>query len=319
MSERSVQLVGGSTYIVSLPKDWAQRHKIGARSKVLVVETPSGSLVISPVLKKPRKIEIDVKDDPELAFKLLTAAYLNGYDHIVITSEEKLSEQTRLAVRKCVRRLMGLEVVRENSTSIEVELAAEPKVVSIENGLKRMSSLVITTLQLGLSPKPSLSVDTLNEMDEDADRLNLMYSRRLRQALVEPAELAKLGLDTAHAFDTLTVFKLLERCVDHSVAAVKIWLNSNHTKTEVERLSQTISSTSEILKHAVDSFISKDAELATNVSKRRVELRNIVFSMLDSQSVYTSETLLMYHLGRIADYAADIAELVLDEGYGFIK
>ncbi len=48
MEVRKVQLTGKSSYVISLPKDWAKRHHVSRGSEVYVEEMPDGSLRIFP-------------------------------------------------------------------------------------------------------------------------------------------------------------------------------------------------------------------------------------------------------------------------------
>ena len=44
---RKLQLTGGSTYIVSLPKRWVMEHQLSAKDEVRIEWRPSGSLRVS--------------------------------------------------------------------------------------------------------------------------------------------------------------------------------------------------------------------------------------------------------------------------------
>jgi phosphate uptake regulator len=314
MNERSVQLVGGSTYTLSLPKGWINRHAISPKSKLVVVETKSGNLIVVPPTVRRKTLEIKIGEDADKAVKLVTAAYLNGYDRLVILGDTEIDELVRSSVRKILRRLMGFEVTKEGPTVIEVEIQVEPKMVSPETGLERMKNLVLSTLELGFTTTKPVEEEVLEQIDEDSDRLNLFYSRILRQALSEPLELTKLNMDTTVVFDSLMVFRMLERCVDHAASAAKIRLLDRESPRRTEDTKKMATAVGRALEQSVKSFLSKDAELAASVAKKRWELRTGILDLPETQKA----SLLHYHLGRIVDYSSDIAELVLDEGYGFM-
>lgn len=315
MNERSVQLVGGSTYTLSLPKGWINRHAISPKSKLMVIETRSGNLIVVPPTIRRKTLEIRIGEDADRAVKLVTAAYLNGYDRLVILGDMEIDEVVRSSVRKILRRLTGFEVTKESPGAIEVEIQVEPKMVSPETGLERMKNLVLSTLELGFTTSKPIEAELFEQIDEDADRLNLFYSRILRQALSEPLELTKLNMDTTVVFDSLMVFRTLERCVDHAASAAKIRLLNQESPKRIEDTAKMATAVGRILEQSVRSFLSKDAELAASVAKQRWELRSKILDLPESQK---KPSLLHYHLGRIVDYSSDIAELVLDEGYGFM-
>ena len=52
METRKVQLSGGTTYTVSLPKSWAQEHGIDAGSTLSLYPNRDGSLLIEPEIDR---------------------------------------------------------------------------------------------------------------------------------------------------------------------------------------------------------------------------------------------------------------------------
>jgi len=320
MSERSIQLVGKSTYIVSLPKEWAREHGLGPKSKVILTQMSNGTLAITPGISKIKRATLTVNEDPDLAVKLLIAAYLDGYDAVTFISEKvEIAEAVRSALRRAMGRLVGFEMLHQTPTLLEIELAAEPKMLATESGLTRMSLLVESAVNLGLGSSSDAVSEDLDEVDEDSDKLNFMYIRRLRQSLTNPSASAPISLDPLSVFDILMTFRTLERCVDHSVALSKGWLENKNvldgdTKEKIRKL---VYATVDMLKSAVDAFIKKDVVKCTEISKRRSLMRSGEFA--EVRRMQGVDPLLTYHISRIVDYSADIAETVLNEGYGFIR
>src|SRR5688500_5655154 len=114
MELRKVQLTGGSSITVTLPKSWIEKSKIRAGDVVGCVEQPDGSLNVTPHIKGERPnqqytIEIQ-NDEGSYLFRKIIAAYLTGYDTIRLTSKGPIGTNARLQVRLAVRRIMGLEI-----------------------------------------------------------------------------------------------------------------------------------------------------------------------------------------------------------------
>ena len=88
---RRLQLTGGSTYIVSLPKRWVKEHGLVAKDQIRVEWRPSGNLRIIPETSAiSRRREVDLALDeipPKLAIDHLIAAYLSGAGIIRIRSK----------------------------------------------------------------------------------------------------------------------------------------------------------------------------------------------------------------------------------------
>jgi|GEM_PF-1321623 phosphate uptake regulator len=317
---RSVQLVGTSTFTVSLPKTWAERSKITPKSKLLVIETPDGSLIVSPPKLEKKVVRLSVEDDADMAAKMLVAAYLDGFDEVALSPTGYFSEDVRLAIRRAVRRLVGFEVVEEAPALIKVELAAEPKALVLETGLSRMSLLVKSALELSFGSATTISATTLSEIDEDADRLNFMFARRLRQGLSNPSTAASSDFNMISAHDSLMVFRFLERCVDHAVSAATVWGESKmaHNSRIPDGIAKIAYQVAGLLAESVSVYANKSTGGLLEVFRKRADLRQSILQLTTAEK-RAKNLLVFYHIGRIVDYAGDIAELVLDEGYGLIK
>jgi len=92
---RKIQLTGGSTYIVSLPKKWITEHGLEARDQVRIEWRPSGTLRViadaSTVVRK-REVNIDCKEIPDnMIHDHLVAAYLSGANRIIINSNKEFT------------------------------------------------------------------------------------------------------------------------------------------------------------------------------------------------------------------------------------
>ncbi|MEM0244856.1 MAG: AbrB/MazE/SpoVT family DNA-binding domain-containing protein, partial [Zestosphaera sp.] len=87
---RRVQVVGGSTYIVSLPKEWAKSLNLQHGTELVLEVMPDSTLKVylSDEARPEALLEEELKFDKssvELFFIKLIASYVVGYDKIIIT------------------------------------------------------------------------------------------------------------------------------------------------------------------------------------------------------------------------------------------
>ncbi|MCW8172120.1 AbrB/MazE/SpoVT family DNA-binding domain-containing protein [Natrialba swarupiae] len=86
METRKVQLSGGTTYTVSLPKQWADEHNIDSGS-VLYLYPDDRSLLLETVddgsESETARIDISQQDEQPIR-QSIRAAYLAGYDEITL-------------------------------------------------------------------------------------------------------------------------------------------------------------------------------------------------------------------------------------------
>ena len=108
---RKIQITGGSTYIVSLPRTWIDHLGLKRGSVVSMIQNSDMSLNIKPrdfvSPERPKKIVITINHlaKPESVVRYLVTSYLKGYNIIQIRSEEKRIEpETRFAIKDFVRK-----------------------------------------------------------------------------------------------------------------------------------------------------------------------------------------------------------------------
>ncbi len=129
MDVRKLQKTGGSTFLVSLPKEWIVKNNLSQGDPVAIFETSEGSLIIDPKYTEREEskrfiIEIPKIKAVKLGFDLgreITAAYLFGYDMISIISEKNISPNERDSIKKTIQKLIGIEIVEETAKSISLQ------------------------------------------------------------------------------------------------------------------------------------------------------------------------------------------------------
>ena len=80
--QRKLQVTGGSTFILSLPKEWAIRNELKRGSSMVVREEDDGSLSIAPskFVKKEKQdeafIKASVNENPDAVMRTAISAYV---------------------------------------------------------------------------------------------------------------------------------------------------------------------------------------------------------------------------------------------------
>jgi len=119
MVQRTVQLSGGSTFTVSLPKEWAAEHGIEPGEQLTLRPDTNGALVVDPNPTTVDGCRVDVATrDPPSVDRTVRALYRQGYDEFTLVDEDGLSDDCRHAATAATRRLRGLEMVEESPTEL---------------------------------------------------------------------------------------------------------------------------------------------------------------------------------------------------------
>ncbi|MEJ2259441.1 MAG: hypothetical protein P8X78_02855, partial [Nitrosopumilaceae archaeon] len=215
----------GSSILVSLPKEWVDANKLDKSSQV-ELETgqdtlsisankesrPTKELVISYPLPKEENIVADI-----------TGAYLLGYDIIQINSKSIIPGEDREKIRNSMRRLVGMEIIEEDASKINMQFLLDTTTLNPEKILKRMSSIALgmyDDVSNGLISDDKSNLQTLAKRDVEVNRQYFLLVRLIRSTLVDKRLANIFNLEnigkSAGVFDP---DKLLALNADHIKAA----------------------------------------------------------------------------------------------------
>ncbi len=320
---RSVQMTGGSTFIVSLPKDWADRSGLSKGSRVVITEKDDGTICIQPMEPKPQNQRIKtipLEGDPSLLARKIIASYIMGFDTIVLRSD-RIDSQHRTRAFELAEDLMGLEVVREDSNSIEIKQMLDPTQLTIASALSRLAHLAESMMQdlaKAISEGDAVILSDLIARESHADRIHWFIVRQINYAIVDHRFARSVELDIRLATCYLSAARNIERICDHieNVARYMMQLGPGSLPTSLVDLTK---SCSDIFSRAVRSFVRKDIKTAemilTEVDQHKEQYAISAFSDISKSSTksgYAVPMLMAESLHRIISYSQDIAEMTVD-------
>jgi len=188
---RRVQVTGGASFVVTLPKEWAEGHKIKKNDPVGMTVQPDGTLLISKdttdkISQQMKEIDCNTIGDPAFLFRLLIGTYIMGFNVIRLTSKQGFPPFVRAVVRDFTQMTIGQEVVEETETVIVIKDLLNPAEMPFDNTIKRMFVIVknmhkdaITALE---TRNKNLAEDVIKR-DIDVDRLNWLIARQANMDL----------------------------------------------------------------------------------------------------------------------------------------
>src|SRR6266568_3950122 len=128
---RKLQMTGGASYTVSLPKNWVKEQGLKVGDVVAVMPRSDSSLTLIPHEKIPagknRGAEVTVsppkEQDREQILRTILAQYLAGYDIIRVRFPATARPDLRTYLREAARKMfVGSEIIEESKD----ELSAMP-------------------------------------------------------------------------------------------------------------------------------------------------------------------------------------------------
>jgi phosphate uptake regulator len=330
---RKIQLTGGSTFIVSLPKDWVEKVGLSRGSVVSITQLDDLTLCVQP--KDSRKEEevkraiITVTDEisPENLTRRVISAYLVGYNIIQLRNPSKrLDSSQRYAVKDFTRKkLVGTEILSDLPRELTLQVLLSHTELSVKDALRRMSIIAASMHRDAMGTLVSDDSQLAKEivaMDDEVDRFGLYIIRLLKAAVVNASMLREIGLGSPReSLGYRLITKSVERMADH---AVKIAVNSlaltlaardEEILSELGALSDTAVGAFEA---SVDSLFEGDyssAEVVMSVAEEgREREAEIIQKIIKSAppSDVPALRLILESILRTAEYGADIAEVVLN-------
>ena len=172
MERRKIQLIAGTTYSVSLPKDWINKNKLMKNNEVLIHEKNDGSLSISTAFEKKeelKEISIDVDNHANSIEQILFSVYYLGVQTITLNSKNGLTKELKLSIRKALSKMSGSEISYEDDNKITIQVFLDKSKVDIIQLLYRISMLTEISIE-DIFENPDMKEIRINE-----DEINRLY------------------------------------------------------------------------------------------------------------------------------------------------
>lgn len=191
MEQRKVQLAGGSTYTISLPKEWASDHNIEAGERLALRPSGNGTLIVDPS-SDPDEADayrVDVTDyEPQWTARTVWALYMLGYDEFTLSTSKEFPDEQRTAVLDAATALRGLETIQESSTEIRLGVLVDMERLPVDR--------VVTGMHESVQSMHRHATIAFTENDEQTATLTLdrrseaaakraLVSRYIRHAIRE--------------------------------------------------------------------------------------------------------------------------------------
>jgi phosphate uptake regulator len=329
---RKLQVTGGSTYIVSLPKRWVVQNQLKKGSSIKLQEEEGGVLSILPsdsfkVQKTDEAfIKVSASDNPDTVIRKVVSAYLVGYNmiHIQVEKQQQLSSKLRDKIRNFARQLLvGTELLTDTPAELTLQVLLSYPELSIQSALRRMCIITSSMHKdaiLSLKDLDKQLARSVIDTDDEVDRFNLYIIRQLKTAIENPRIIKEIGLTNARdCLGYRLITKSVERTADHAVNIAEnvLLLKEPVDKASLKKVEEISALAVSMFETAIESLFRLDFNLAESVIQRTKDVGSLVKeALLSSQKTPVEEIanlrLVTESLKRTAEYASDIAEIVLN-------
>jgi phosphate uptake regulator len=221
---------------------------------------------------------------------------------------------------------IGQAIVDETESTIIIRDLLNPTEMPLESTIRRMHTIVkgmctdaITALKEG---NEELAKSVVSR-DDDVDQLHWLIARQHYLALRDPNLARKMRVPILLATKYSKISKSLERIGDHAVKMTESILeiisplDKQQSKGLIGRIESANSYSLSILDESINSFLKRDMRRANasidSLQDLRSQCKEIHSRAMRQEGIVAiSIDSIVDSIGRIGEYAEDIAESVID-------
>ncbi|MDH3278857.1 MAG: phosphate uptake regulator PhoU [Nitrosopumilus sp.] len=302
-----------------MPKEWVVANNLDKSSEV-EIETGQDSISISANKEvRPTKelvISYPLPKEENIVANL-TGAYLLGFDIIEINSKSIIPGKDREEIRNSMRRLVGMEIIEEDASHINMQFLLDATTLNPEKILKRMSSIAIgmyDDVSNGLISDDKSNLQSLSKRDVEVNRQYFLLVRLIRSTLVDKRLANAFNLENIDVLDYRVAANILENAGDSIVELSNFIYNSSLSKEYSEIIYNVIKNFNKLAEKSIDAFTKPDRLLAIeaiSLHKQYEEKLGLLRNTLGNKKQIPIDFLdIVYMFERITQSWADVADLV---------
>ncbi len=345
---RRVQCTGRGSYIISLPKEWVQDLGLDRGSEIAFNIQQDSTLTLVPRkikekegfdASKPKEyyINVDSKESPESALRMIRALYAIGADIIHIHFKNikdvtKVKNEMKNFVRDT---FLGAEIIDETAEGITLQILIRHSEFSIEKAVRRMAIVALAANRdavLALKDKSTSLFDSVINAHNDVNRLGLYIVRQLKYG-IERNLYRELGFKTPKEFLLYRIaVNDIENMTENAVNVINhlgdfrkliddetLFVKEGIDEEIYSQLLNFSTQAQQLYDDAIRAVFKRDYKDAEKLISRResmMSLENELVILISSKKLDPSVTsvlrLIYDSTRRILDYGRNMAELTLN-------
>ena len=323
MEVRKLQETAGGTFIVTIPREWAEKHKL-KKGDPLMIEEEESDIIISP--GKPtadvqsRKLNISDFRSERILQLCIAASYILGHDFTELYSERKMLPEQKKWIRNSIEDLMGLEISEDFSDRVVLQNLVDPMKFNPYRLVERFAattSALFSDAGRALSEgDKSLAIDAY-ERGKEAERTHRLLFRLGIQAAHDKKLRVAMELNSlAGSIITVLVARDLGRISYYSMRFAQHVgeLREKVKMPLVATIGEMVKITNGMIEQSAKAFTTKNVEMASFVMERmeRVRKLNEQFYLQASRETDERNSLSLYLIVRdirnVASHAVSLAD-----------
>ncbi|MBU4266007.1 MAG: AbrB/MazE/SpoVT family DNA-binding domain-containing protein [Candidatus Altiarchaeota archaeon] len=178
-------MIAGTTYSVSLPKEWVKRNNLREKNEILLFEKDDRTLVISPHSidgGKLDNISLNIDEYATNIDQVLFAVYYLGIENISLFSRKELTKDVKARIRKTITHMSGTEISYEDKQKITIKVLLDQSKVDIIQVFYRISLILESSISNVLE---DLDINEIRINENEIDRLYHLIAKIVLLSLID--------------------------------------------------------------------------------------------------------------------------------------
>ena len=335
MEQRKIVSLGRSSLVISLPKHWTKLNELKQGDVVSLAIQRDRSLAVFPGTgKKKWSKEITLHIDPNereiLIIRSIIACYLNGYSGIKLVSKKIFPVTQQRAIRRIVR-ILYMRIMESDAKSMHIVTLIDESKASVVSGIQRMhviANSMCRDILNSLRDQDAALAKTIYSLDDDVDHFSFFILRLLRRAALDPTLANQLDLEPFDCLDYQTLVHRIEQVADNATNIAKhiIMLNEERLRISDSLIELMLTAGNDAINYygkAVEAFFSNDTASSNEIIERqnfieKLDRKIATWAFLHEKKnpiIICATCSVRESIKRIAEYAADIAEITINRSY----
>ncbi len=328
---RKVQVLGRSSYAVTLPKSWVKGLDLHAGSVVVVTVDGKGMLHILPEsLQKQREVPLEKVLDtarlstPGALAQAIRACYRIGYETIRVSHQGGASAGVVAQIHDAAESLYGTIIVSETTNETVLQISINVGTFTVRALISRMNSFFVyltnqvrQALQKGSLDDPAAVAYRAREVD----KVYSLLIRQLVQGVRSQQVASRVGLqDVIQSLGSRMVAKALRDMNTSMIMISRVVGDAARGKKEhIEQMVNLISELQDLYKKAYEALLKEDIKKAAEVLQEQELFRSEVArferslsTARDEGSVVSAMVSVVWELQNVTNSVVILAEIAVN-------
>ncbi len=313
MEYRKLISFGKSSFVVSLPKVWINQNSLKKGDLVCLQDTGPNLLLTKKdtsdekIEEREKIIYVDGKNNLTIE-REVCSTYIQNYPRIVLKGKEIKNKVKEL--QHIVQSLIALEIMEQTSDTIVAKDFLNMDSVSVEELIRKMDLVTRTMMKEALQVFEEDNYESLNERDNDVNRLYFLLYRAILYNLQNPIKaLRNFKLSGLDLLRIHFIGFYIEAIADEIRRAARHIRGLKLSSAQQNLLQQYLVKMNDYYLSTMKSAYNRDVELAFKVA----EMKRDFDKELESMEEYVQKvpsfnrvltrlqrmTSLIHNLGRI--------------------